>query len=185
VRAAIQDAALQCFERLGIERTTMSDVASAAGVTRQTVYNHYENKNALVAAIVAAEAKRVSSEALARVDLGLESDDLVVEAELALLDAAHNSPLATVLLSPESVGASAATVADALATGDLGAMRAFWDPILDQLAHRRALRNDDRRHTIEWLTMIHFSLATRPSLRTDPDAARELLRAFVVPSIVD
>lgn len=44
-------AALRTFRRQGIARTTLENVACAAGVTRGAVYWHFRNKNALVQAV--------------------------------------------------------------------------------------------------------------------------------------
>lgn len=43
-RLQIIDAAEQCFHDKGVSRTTMADIASAAGVTRGAIYWHFENK---------------------------------------------------------------------------------------------------------------------------------------------
>ncbi len=44
----ILDAAKRVFARYGVERTTMSDIASEAGVSRQTLYNTFTNKADIV-----------------------------------------------------------------------------------------------------------------------------------------
>ncbi|WDZ87708.1 TetR/AcrR family transcriptional regulator [Micromonospora cathayae] len=41
----ILDAAYQCFTRHGIRRTTMDDIAAAAGISRPAVYLHVRNKD--------------------------------------------------------------------------------------------------------------------------------------------
>lgn len=45
------DAALKTFSKQGIARTTMENIARAAGVTRGAIYWHFANKRALVHAI--------------------------------------------------------------------------------------------------------------------------------------
>jgi AcrR family transcriptional regulator len=35
---------IECVERWGIEKTTLNDIAKAAGCSRQTVYNYYSSK---------------------------------------------------------------------------------------------------------------------------------------------
>ncbi len=40
-RRCLLDVARECVERFGLEKTTLSDVAQAAGVTRQTVYRYF------------------------------------------------------------------------------------------------------------------------------------------------
>ena len=44
----IAEAGLAMFLKFGIRRTTMNDIARAAGVTRQTLYNSFENKDAVL-----------------------------------------------------------------------------------------------------------------------------------------
>ncbi|GGK04822.1 TetR family transcriptional regulator [Pseudomonas matsuisoli] len=43
-RSHIIDAAEHCFYVKGVSRTTMADIANAAGVTRGAIYWHFENK---------------------------------------------------------------------------------------------------------------------------------------------
>lgn len=50
-RARIVAAAAACVEQHGPAKTTLSDVASALGVTRQTVYRYYANLSELLAAV--------------------------------------------------------------------------------------------------------------------------------------
>ncbi|MCG7494524.1 TetR/AcrR family transcriptional regulator [Thalassobius sp. Cn5-15] len=50
----IATAALQAYARQGVRRTTMTDVAKEAGVTRQTVYNTFANTDAVLAAAIQA-----------------------------------------------------------------------------------------------------------------------------------
>ncbi len=44
----IAEAAIRAYERKGVRRTTMSDIAKEAGVTRQTVYNVFPNTDAVL-----------------------------------------------------------------------------------------------------------------------------------------
>jgi len=50
-RRRIMAAALRTFNRRGIARTTLNDVARAAGVTRGAIYWHFSGKQALLRAI--------------------------------------------------------------------------------------------------------------------------------------
>lgn len=61
-QARILDAVFECARRLGFGRTTMSDIARAAGLSRQTVYRYYPNKHALIAALVLREEGRLLEE---------------------------------------------------------------------------------------------------------------------------
>lgn len=57
-RARILDAAYDQFCRLGIQRSTMEDVARRAGVSRITVYRRFTTKDALVEQVVRREFRR-------------------------------------------------------------------------------------------------------------------------------
>ncbi len=46
-RRTLLRVAQECIERFGLSKVNLSDVASAAGVTRQTVYRYFENSDEL------------------------------------------------------------------------------------------------------------------------------------------
>ncbi len=54
-RAAITTAALDLFVRQGFAATSLDDVATAAAVSRQTVYNHFGDKERLFLAVLSDE----------------------------------------------------------------------------------------------------------------------------------
>lgn len=61
-RTAVLDAALERFEAAGLFRTTVDDVARAAGVSRVTVYRHFGDRDALVEAVLLREEERFFQE---------------------------------------------------------------------------------------------------------------------------
>jgi AcrR family transcriptional regulator len=54
----ILDAAFQRVANVGLSRTTVEDVARAAGVSRQTVYRYFASKDHLVMALILREEER-------------------------------------------------------------------------------------------------------------------------------
>ena len=48
----IVDAAIQCFVRFGATKTSMNDIARAAGVSRQTLYDLFGSKDELIRASI-------------------------------------------------------------------------------------------------------------------------------------
>lgn len=46
-RQRILDAAVHCMRRWGIDKTSLSDIATEAGVTRPTLYAHFANREAI------------------------------------------------------------------------------------------------------------------------------------------
>lgn len=51
-RETIARAAVECFERYGVHRTSMTDVAEAGRVSRQTLYRLFDSRPALLEYIV-------------------------------------------------------------------------------------------------------------------------------------
>src|SRR5271170_5728594 len=74
-RAAILDAATGVFLRYGFKKTSMDDLARAAGISRQGLYLHFATKEALfkegVLRLVTA-SRDAGRAALAREDLSIE-----------------------------------------------------------------------------------------------------------------
>jgi AcrR family transcriptional regulator len=51
-RAQITDAALRCFGRNGLERTSIADITAESGLSTGSIYTHYRNKAELVQAVI-------------------------------------------------------------------------------------------------------------------------------------
>lgn len=51
-----------CFEKLGMKRTTLEDIAREAKVSRQTVYNHMSSKQNIIDQVTLAEIRLVQAE---------------------------------------------------------------------------------------------------------------------------
>ena len=82
-RAALLDAAEQLFAERGVSRTSLADIAAAAGVTRGAVYWHFRNKSDLYTAL----HERVRLPLSARFDaLMQESGQLLDRLEVILTD---------------------------------------------------------------------------------------------------
>lgn len=94
----IIDAAIRLFMRYGVKRTSMNDIAAEAGIARQTLYNVFSNKDAVLQATI----RLLTDRAIARIEAGLKNtNDLgdqldVIFMHIAiepfdLLDASPNS----------------------------------------------------------------------------------------------
>lgn len=59
VEDRILDAARTCVEAFGVRRTTLTDVARRAGVSRPTVYRRWPDATALVADLLTRELRRI------------------------------------------------------------------------------------------------------------------------------
>ncbi|WP_424930283.1 TetR/AcrR family transcriptional regulator [Amaricoccus tamworthensis] len=55
---ALLDAALRVFSRYGVKRSSMSDLCEEAGVSRQTFYNNFRNKDDILRALIRSYTER-------------------------------------------------------------------------------------------------------------------------------
>jgi AcrR family transcriptional regulator len=176
----ILDAALACIARVGVSKTTLDDVARETGCARATLYRYFPGKPALVAALVAREARLLATaleSASARADsLHDAVSAIVLEAQRRL--AAHEA-LAFVLttepelLLPHLAFDGADRVLDAGARVVAPALERFVD---------RA----DAERAAEWLARVLLSYLCDPSDAvdlTDPESVRMLVDDFLVPGL--
>lgn len=72
-RARILDGAAEALVRFGLAKTTVEDIASAAGVGRATVYRWFEGgRDDVLDALVARELDALADEVLARLESGAD-----------------------------------------------------------------------------------------------------------------
>ena len=60
-RAGLLAGAARAFAEHGLRRSTMQSIASAAGVAKATLYNHFRTKDEVTAALLAAELDRLTA----------------------------------------------------------------------------------------------------------------------------
>ncbi|MFD1984059.1 TetR/AcrR family transcriptional regulator [Mesorhizobium newzealandense] len=61
-RPDILQAAYKLFRRRGFFRVGMDEISSAAGVTKRTLYYHFDSKDALLTAVLASQHERAFAE---------------------------------------------------------------------------------------------------------------------------
>ncbi len=93
---SLVEAAIRVIQRYGIRRSTMHDVAAEAGVSRQTLYTVFSNKEALLRGAVRLIADR-SLEAIARdcdptMPLSAQLDVMFRELAVRPYQLVHSSP---------------------------------------------------------------------------------------------
>lgn len=127
-RAIILEAAFKVFLAYGFRRTTMADIADAAGISRPALYLEFKNKADIYRAGFLAMLDRT----FRSVDAALEGEGPLCQRLIAALDAGVVAPLRRLQQSPH--GAELFEVKQEIA-GDLGQ---DWNTVLEQ-SLRRAL----------------------------------------------
>lgn len=91
--AELLDAAHDLFCRHGIQRTTMDDVARAAGLSRITVYRRLSSKEALVEQVVLREFRRYLDQFLLDIAPARTAEERVVLGFVSSLRSIRTNPL--------------------------------------------------------------------------------------------
>jgi AcrR family transcriptional regulator len=148
-RQAIAEAATKAFLGNGYTRTSMDDIARLAGVSKQTIYMHFSDKERLLFEVVMAIMNNASSPFDDDIHLLGDSDDL--ETDLC----EHARQQLFVVMQPRPLQLRRLVIAEAVSFPQLGRSFYDWGP----------------GRTIKELTSVFRRLDKRGLLRT-PDPSR-------------
>ncbi|WP_460439958.1 TetR/AcrR family transcriptional regulator [Amycolatopsis stemonae] len=101
IRVRVLDAAYEQFCRMGIQRSTMEDVAKRAGLSRITVYRRFATKDTLVEHVVRREYRRYFDRFLVEIKQAETVADRVVLGFVSSLRAIRGNPLIGGLIAAE------------------------------------------------------------------------------------
>lgn len=97
----ILDAAAKLFAHYGYDKTTVSDIAEEAGISKGAVYLHYKSKEDLFDALILHEGERLLDILLARVEADPEAGSIVSLYWHSIM-AAYESPLMLALMRQDT-----------------------------------------------------------------------------------
>ncbi len=176
----ILEAAEDCIRRYGLRRVSMGDVAQAAGLSRGSVYNHFQDREALIDAVLERAADRFVASSEASVKRRRTLSGQVAEAA-AFIRTHGNDPRLTLTPADEELFA---TLLTARVDGLVARWVEFWLPYLADAERRQEVRAGlDRPRAAEWIVRLLLSLVVMPSSVVDlddPDAVRSYVSEFVV-----
>jgi AcrR family transcriptional regulator len=182
-RDRLLDATDRGRRRSGIRRTTVSEVAAEAGLSRAWLYRHFPDKESLIAAALVrtdeafwAAAHECVSAAGGLGGLG-GLDGLGAQVAAAVRFSREQRPGALMLQlqaeEPEAFAATIGTGVNELMPG----MAVFWHRYLEQARSRGEVRADlSIPRAAEWVMRIVLSLVTVPGDAIDADDAASVRR---------
>lgn len=187
--AAVSDrivaAAAQCFERYGVPKTTLDDIAGAAGLSRSTVYRYFPGgRDALIVTVVVSDAVEFLAEAAQWLPPNPSVADIIVDGVMQAADFVRTRPGLREMFSPESVGQTALVTSVSAAMMDTTVR--YLGPFLDAARATGQVRAElDTPTAAEVLLRMVFSLLTVPGLADrDDEETRRFLHAAIVPAFI-
>ena len=182
-REQIVKAARACFERFGTEKTSMSDVAREAGVSRGTVYRYFQDRADLIEAAFAYETHLFHEGMRRQLDRLDSLEEQIVECAGIL--AAFEHDVATGARS--RIDVSRERLALLLTSHSEPLLRDTIDflvPYVEAAAERGELRKGlNVRQAAEWISRMLFTIASMPAVTfrgSDPKAWRKFFRDHVI-----
>ena len=181
VRRRILDAAHECFERYGVGRTRVEDVAKVAGISRPLLYTYYGDRAELIEAVINDELRRLVEELRLTIRPGSSFAKSVVDLTLESIKVARNDELLADLFQNSPYG-NLATLTQQQQSPAHGYVLGLWRPLFDLGRAQGVLRTDlGDDDLIEWVMMTHHVLLLRSDLSIDEVGER--FRNFVVPAL--
>jgi AcrR family transcriptional regulator len=169
-RARLIEAALRCADRKGLKRTTLSDIAAEAGVTRPTVYSHFDDRHAVFQAAFMAAAARLVIGAQAAMAEKATAAERAVEAVLFFVVELPRDPCLQLILTGDGLSEFTAR---ALLDGDaLSHALAVLSPMFELAPELGEVRTEVTEVTLRFA----LSLLTTPGPQ---ERTSEQLRAFL------
>lgn len=181
VREQILAGAESCFARYGIVKTTMDEIAKAAGVSRPLVYRHFDDRDNLILEVVLRHAHRLAADAHRHVARLTSFEDVLTEGLLYMTREVQKSEYLQFLFGAEHPETANRILGPSGAILDLAVE--FWDPLVLAAQERGDVpSNLDRRQACHWIVLVALALLARPDFVPDSESQRELIHRFVLPA---
>jgi AcrR family transcriptional regulator len=182
-REAILVGAEHCFERWGVARTRMEDIAKEAQIARPALYRYFSGKDDLHLAVMVRHIDRVRDELHEQMPAKGKSGPLILNALLRGINASRDRELLSAVLDTEVVHDTARLVGESEAIFE--AMSAYWRPYLRHAAQRNELRPGvEIDQAVRWLTLITFYFLSVKEVVPPDQELPAYLRTFVVNALV-
>lgn len=182
-RERILKAALACFDRFGISKTTMEDVAAQAELGRKTVYRTFPGRTALLEAVALQKLQAFAAKLAKLITADTSFEEAFLTISLKSVELARKDPLFLNLLenTGENGGVDRFVVVADSPIAEL--MRSIWAETLRRGRATGQIRKElDDGKLLTWFRDVQYIMLIRDDL--DHAGQEELLRSFVLPALL-
>jgi AcrR family transcriptional regulator len=185
-REQIVKAARACFVRFGTEKTSMSDVAEQAGLSRGTVYRYFQDRADLIEGVFAYESHLFHEGMRRQLDRLDSLEEQIVECAGVLAAFEHDVQTGArtrIEVSRERLALLLTSHSEPLLRDTIE----FLTPYVEAAKERGEIRSDvNVRHASEWIGRMLFTISSMPAVTfrgNDPKAWRRFFRDHVIRSL--
>jgi len=182
-REQIVKAARACFLRFGTEKTSMSDVASEAGLSRGTVYRYFQDRADLIEGVFGYESHLFHESMRRQLDRLGSLEEQIVECAGILASFEHDVATGArtrIEVSRERLALLLTSHSEPLLRDTIE----FLVPYVEAARDRGEIREDvNARHASEWIGRMLFTISSMPAVTfrgSDPKAWRKFFREHVI-----
>jgi AcrR family transcriptional regulator len=180
-REVILDAAARCYLRLGVAKTTATDIARAVGISRATLYRRTGSHEAIFLAVLTRESQSMAEEARAHLAMVDDPAARVIEGMLFSIGQIRSRPVHAAVFGSDSAAwaAGQAFQEEALRLiGDAGVR-----PLLASALAEGSLAEEDVADLVDWILRILLSFAAVPGDGgRSPEEIRRQLTSWFLPA---
>lgn len=157
----IVNAAIKCFEQYGPQRTSMADIAEAAGISRKTLYRIFEDRASLIEQVLAQRLSILGNKVQKQCAIFIDFEEGIVEGSIASINAARRDKLFNEIVQQESNR----RIERFLFRGTdqiFSDMCDIWFPLIEEGRKQQRVRKDlSNERIIEIIISIHALLLMR------------------------
>lgn len=180
----IVDAAEECFARFGVAKTTVEDVAQAAGMSRATLYRNFAGgREELILAVFLRDVNRILDQVAERLAGVTSPEDGVVDGIIETVGLIQAEPRFAALLVPDAIGHTTAAVnraGERVLETCVARIRPYFSLAQEAGLIKAEL---DVAGAVEFLFRMIASLSLSPVPRSEAET-RRFLRLYVVPALI-
>jgi AcrR family transcriptional regulator len=180
-KAAVLDAAANCYLRLGVAKTTAADIAAAAGISRATLYRRLGSHESIFLAVLERESEAMAAEVQAHLSGIDDPAERLIESMMFSIGQIRSRPVHAAIFTGESAAWAAGRAIRMEALRRIGA--AAVRPLLSDALDSGALSDEDVAALIDWILRILLSYAAIPGpAELAPAAIRRQLTSWFLPA---
>ena len=177
----IIDAAAKCFEQYGPQRTSMDDIAGAAGISRKTLYRVFSDRPQLIQAVLEWRWSKIAKKLEKRLARATSFEEALLEGSVTGVSASRNDKLANDIIHK----ATDHTLEQFLLHGNTRTHKAtqeVWQSTIDRGRQEGLVKpNLSDERIMEIIISIHSLLLLQDD---SPAKQRAFLKDVLLPAIM-
>jgi AcrR family transcriptional regulator len=175
-------AAYACFERFGIAKTTVEDIARGAKLSRQTVYRYFSGKDEILDTICCREAIKINAVVRKGIDRTKGFANIVADALFIIITEGNKNSILRQVVDVPSFQA----LAGSPDSRSYQLNNAYWKDMMERAAMRNELADDlTSQEVVSWLMLMQPILQFRlADGALDEERLRRIIGRFVVKPLI-